>query len=281
MFKNTLLSSMLLSFLLVPYSFGDNVVASKGYVDTQIDTTQVKIPAAGTAGVPLGTTVMTYTSTSGEIGERGIYDGSSNYDASNDSDKIITASALKGAMDSLPTVSTNKLTCANTGVCNLWTIVDQTAYGNGGGGAETFFEFDWTVLNDRDWGSDKMNCEKYFPGSPFYDDSEESECLSNIGIGQWISTTQTSGTIKGTSWCSSIDPFEHGYTYEEISDGLNALITSEYNEWDKASRPDTMADGYCYCRTESPGVSRWVYLEQFSGSCGYYCPGSCAGFTTP
>ena len=104
-------------------------VASKAYVDTQIEMKQLKIPAAGQPNVGAGETVMTYTSNgNGEIGERGLYSDISSYDANTDGDKLITASALNATFTNLPTTPTTKLECANSPACTLWTIVDQTAY---------------------------------------------------------------------------------------------------------------------------------------------------------
>ena len=107
-------------------------VASKAYVDTKIETKQLKIPAAGQPNVGAGETVMTYTSTgNGQIGERGLYSDISSYDATTDGDKLITASALNATFTNLPTTPTTKLECANQADgCTLWTIVDQTAYGD-------------------------------------------------------------------------------------------------------------------------------------------------------
>ena len=72
---------------------------------------------------------MTYTNVAGggTIGERGLFTGGT-YDASNDADKLITASALNNTFTNLPTTDTTTLQCANQD-CTLWTIVDQTAYG--------------------------------------------------------------------------------------------------------------------------------------------------------
>ena len=107
-------------------------VASKAYVDTKIETKQLKIPAAGQPNVGAGETVMTYTSTgNGQIGERGLYSDISSYNATTDGDKLITASALNDTFTNLHTTDTTKLECANLNDgCTLWTIVDQTAYGN-------------------------------------------------------------------------------------------------------------------------------------------------------
>ncbi len=116
----------------VTYAEDDmKTVASKAYVDTKIETKQLKIPAAGQPNVGAGETVMTYTSTgNGQIGERGLYSDISSYDATTDGDKLITASALNATFTNLPTTPTTKLECANSPACTLWTIVDQTAYGN-------------------------------------------------------------------------------------------------------------------------------------------------------
>ena len=50
-------------------AFADTTVTSKTYVDT---TRQATIPTAGTNSSTPGSTVVTYTSTAGTIGERGI-----------------------------------------------------------------------------------------------------------------------------------------------------------------------------------------------------------------
>ena len=104
-------------------------VSSKAYVDTSVETRQEKIPAANPNNTTIGVSVVTYTNTgNGTIGERQIYDGTNNY-TSGDANKLVTASALKGSVTSLPTMETSKLTCANPDTCSLWTIVDQEVYG--------------------------------------------------------------------------------------------------------------------------------------------------------
>ena len=104
-------------------------VSSKAYVDTSVETRQEKIPAANPNNTTIGVLVVTYTNTgNGTIGERQIYDGTNNY-TSGDANKLVTASALKGSVTSLPTMETSKLTCANPDTCSLWTIVDQEVYG--------------------------------------------------------------------------------------------------------------------------------------------------------
>lgn len=110
---------------------GDKRTTSQPYVYNQIETTQVKIPAANPSNTNIGNTVITYTNVAGggTIGERGLFTGGE-YNASNDADKLITASALNNTFTNLPTTDTTKLECANQSAgCTLWTIVDQTAYG--------------------------------------------------------------------------------------------------------------------------------------------------------
>ena len=105
-------------------------VSSKAYVDTSVETRQNKIPAAGINSANAGTAVVMYTEDGdGEIGERGIYSDPTNYTAGTDANKLVTASALKGSVTSLPTKETSKLTCANPGTCSLWIIEDQQVYG--------------------------------------------------------------------------------------------------------------------------------------------------------
>jgi len=135
MLKKILLASIFVITAITNVTHAEDdmkAVASKAYVDTKIETKQLKIPAAGQPNVGAGETVMTYTATgNGEIGERGLYSDISSYDATTDGDKLITASALNATFTNLPTTPTTKLECANSPACTLWTIVDQTAYGRG------------------------------------------------------------------------------------------------------------------------------------------------------
>ena len=126
--KRILVGTVLMIMALPCYAAGENVTTSQNYVDAALELKQATIPAAGASGVGAGNTVMTYTATSGTIGERALYTDASSYDASTDADKMITASALNGAITSMPTTTTTKLTCANAGTCDLWSITDQTAY---------------------------------------------------------------------------------------------------------------------------------------------------------
>ena len=99
-------------------------------MDTEVGTRQAKIPAANTNSGTPGVSVVTYTTTgNGTIGERGIYDNPNTY-TNNDANKLVTASALKGSVANLPTMTTSKLTCANSPECSLWTVQDQEVYGD-------------------------------------------------------------------------------------------------------------------------------------------------------
>lgn len=102
-------------------------VTSVNYVTNQIATRQPKIPVAGTNTSNTGTSVVMYTGTEGTIGERQIFNGGT-YTEGTDANKLVTASALNNSVTNIPTMTTSKLTCANQD-CTLWTIDDQTVYG--------------------------------------------------------------------------------------------------------------------------------------------------------
>ena len=105
-------------------------VSSKAYVDTEVGTRQPKIPAANPNNQTLGVSVVTYTQAgNGTIGERGIYSDPSSYE-NTDANKLVTASALRGSVANLHTMTTSKLTCYDTPTCTLWTVEDQHVYGN-------------------------------------------------------------------------------------------------------------------------------------------------------
>ena len=111
---------------------GRNIPTSVSYVQASVNTKQPKIPRAGTNSAQPGTTVVTYTGTAGQIGERGIYAGG-NYTAGTDANKLVTANALNYSVTHIPTITTSKLTCANPGTCDLWTLDNtQEVYGNDG-----------------------------------------------------------------------------------------------------------------------------------------------------
>ena len=112
---------------------GRNIPTSVSYVQASVNTKQPKIPAATTNSATPGTTVVTYTGTAGQIGERGIYSNANSYTAGTDANKLVTASALNYSVTNIPTITTSKLTCANPGTCDLWTLDNtQQVYGNDG-----------------------------------------------------------------------------------------------------------------------------------------------------
>ena len=76
-----------------------------------VETKQNKIPATGTNASTPGDTVVTYTSTAGTIGERGIYDGTGTMG----SDDLITA----GAVDSQITTVNNSITNMGNSITNM------------------------------------------------------------------------------------------------------------------------------------------------------------------
>ena len=85
----------------------------------------------GTAG-----NVITYDENGYAGGERGIYDGSNEYDSSTDADKLVTASALQNATN-LPEKIVTRRTCTRwidgqshtDANCLLWNLVDEAVYG--------------------------------------------------------------------------------------------------------------------------------------------------------
>jgi len=113
---------------------GRNIPTSVSYVQASVNTKQPKIPRAGTNSATPGTTVVTYTEAGGgQIGERGIYSNANSYTAGTDANKLVTASALNDSVTNIPTITTSKLTCANSPTCDLWTLDNtQEVYGNDG-----------------------------------------------------------------------------------------------------------------------------------------------------
>ena len=106
-----------------------STVTSQDYVDTEVGKKQNTIPVAGTNTANPGTSVVMYTATAGTVGERGIYSDSTNYTAGTDANKLVTAAALNGAVNNIPTMTTSKLECVDSPDCNLWRVVDQDVYG--------------------------------------------------------------------------------------------------------------------------------------------------------
>ena len=78
-----------------------STVTSKDYVDAQDALKQNKIPATGTNASTPGDTVVTYTSTAGTIGERGIYDDWNVSIENSLQDNLVTAGVLLDATDEI------------------------------------------------------------------------------------------------------------------------------------------------------------------------------------
>ena len=89
------------------YATGENTVTSKSYVDARDELKQNKIPIAGTNASEPGESVVTYTSTAGTIGERGIFDPSTGWDDENNEivsgheGDLLPASNIVPAIDAL------------------------------------------------------------------------------------------------------------------------------------------------------------------------------------
>ena len=90
MLKKILLASIFVITAITGVTHAEDdmkTAASKAYVDTKIETKQLKIPAAGQPNVGAGETVMTYTATgNGQIGERALYSDISSYNAATSGD---------------------------------------------------------------------------------------------------------------------------------------------------------------------------------------------------
>ena len=139
--KRTLLFTTIASILTLGTAYASSVVTSQTYVDAQDELKQDKIPESGVNidenGV--GETVITYTDTAGVLGERGIFDGSTTYDSSTDSDKLVTAAVLQSVqstVDNLSTTTVTRKTCtewvANASHtdsnCLLWNLTEVPGY---------------------------------------------------------------------------------------------------------------------------------------------------------
>ena len=79
-----------------------STVTSRDYVDAQDALKQNKIPVTGTNSATPGTTVVTYTSTAGTIGERGIFNKDTDYDWDNHSVETGHEGDLVTAGDIMP-----------------------------------------------------------------------------------------------------------------------------------------------------------------------------------
>ena len=93
--KRTFLFATIASILSINAYAVSTTVTSKDYVDT---TRQATIPASGTNASTPGDTVVTYTSTAGTIGERGICDVEARSDGDCDNGDLVTNDLLNDAM---------------------------------------------------------------------------------------------------------------------------------------------------------------------------------------
>lgn len=236
-----------------------STVTSKDYVDTLVATKQVKIPAAGVAGVGAGDSVITYTGAAGTIGERGIYNDATSYDASTDADKIITASALNGAVSNISTTETSKLTCYDND-CTLWSISDQTAYG-----IDPVMAMLNALLN--------TNGTSYCYKKLINGEVRAGSCINQpTNYGDWGTTFTYNGEtvqVSGISACST----SSGRYAREASD--QAQVQSDYESNMSAAPTTSPAGGNCYCKMTDPsiGAARWVFVLTYSVS---ICPEGCA-----
>ncbi len=92
----------------------DKTITSKKYVDTQIATKQDKIPAVD------NNTVITHTGTVGNIGEKGVYDSSGNYEEQQTA--LMTAGDANAGINN---ALENEFVCVEEdtdGTCLIWEI---------------------------------------------------------------------------------------------------------------------------------------------------------------
>ena len=242
----------------------NGATTSKPYVDDQIATRQVKIPAANPSNTNIGDTVITYTNVAGGgvIGERQLYTGGS-YSAG-DANKLITASALNERFTNLPTTDTTKLQCANQGDgCTLWTIVDQTAYGAAAG-------IDLSALvNINGTGA----CAKKLNGTADY--TYNVGCSTPLThIGDWGVTfpyNDSTVQVNGISACSSLSGTNAASN--------QAAVQADYVTSGAGATANINPPGEnCYCKANDSAAG-WVFLNSSGGAsyCARDCALSCAG----
>ena len=94
--KKYLLFGVIASVLSINAYAVSATVTSKDYVDT---TRQATIPASGTNASTPGDTVVTYTSTAGTIGERGICDAETYYDGNCGYTNLVTTDVIGSVLD--------------------------------------------------------------------------------------------------------------------------------------------------------------------------------------
>lgn len=270
MLKKILLSSML-SIVATGAFAVSSTVTSKDYVDNLVATKQAKIPAAGATGVGAGETIITYTGAAGTIGERGIYNDASSYDATTDADKIITASALNGAVSNISTTETSKLTCYDND-CTLWSISTQTAYGQ-----VPVIDLE-ALVNINGTGY----CYKPLSGAQV----SLGTCITQpTNHGDWGTTFSHDGEtvqVSGISACSSLTNNAAPGT-GAVAD-LPTLVQNHYESAMNNAPTSNPAGGYCYCKLSSPEISgaRWIYATRYTwdnnSRCAAYCADACGDY---
>ena len=138
------------SILTINSVMADTTVTSKQYVDT---TRQATIPVTGTNANTPGTTVVTYTGTAGQIGERGIFNPETDFNFQNNTiadgheGDLVTADIYPAVgniyielqeiqnnmpdFDDLPETTVTYKTCYQevNGECILWNLSDKNVYG--------------------------------------------------------------------------------------------------------------------------------------------------------
>lgn len=269
--KRILTGTVLMVLALPCYATGDNVATSAGYVDAALELKQATIPAAGANGVGAGSTVMTYTATSGTIGERALYTDASSYDASTDADKMITASALNGAITSMPTTTTTKLTCQNSPACTLWTISDQTAYA----GAVASSGVDPAIMAMLTALIDTGGTGYCYNSISNANDRYAGTCTtapSNYGDwGTMFTYNNEPVQISGISACSSVN---EGLSSGDVATNQSGIDADYATSGAGASANGNPPGANCYCKMTGPAVSRWVF--RISDSSASDCAGHCA-----
>ena len=254
---------------------GDKTTTSQPYVETQVGLKQGLIPAAGTNSATAGSTVVTYTATSGEIGERELFTGGE-YTAGTDADKLITASALNSAFTTLPETPTTTLECANPGTCTLWTIIDQTAYAAGGGSGGTdpavLAMLHALIITN---GSTGYCYKRLIDGTG----SAGSCTTTPSNYGDWGVMFDYNGEriqVSGISACSTVD---EGLSMGDIPTNQTG-VQSDYESNMSNAPTDSPVGAKCYCKMTGPAVSRWVFAgsRSSSSSCADYCAYNCGGY---
>ena len=165
MSKKSLFIGAVASIIAINQVFADTTVTSKQYVDT---TRQATIPAAETNIETPGVSVVTYTDTAGQIGERWILEPTEDYA---DANELVTAGWVSEVADSVTNrIITTKKKCyqyiekapATDANCLLWRLEDQTVYGR----CSDDDDCDCSNSPDTPYGfcnSGKCECQDYPP----------------------------------------------------------------------------------------------------------------------